>query len=72
MSATPRSIVLSYFPGLSDDCISHVLWEHTGYPGFWDGEPEACLRRQLLDLQRITGPTGACDCTPPGTKEDSR
>lgn len=25
----------------------YVLWEHTGFPGFFCGDPEVALRRQL-------------------------
>ena len=27
-----------------------VLWEFTGFPAFWDGDPMECLDRQLTEL----------------------
>ena len=36
---------------LTDDNVEYILWEHTGFPGFWDGrDPEACLRRQVNEF----------------------
>lgn len=34
---------------LDDAERDHVLWNETGWPAFWTGEPEACLRRQLRE-----------------------
>lgn len=44
-------IVREYFPGISDGDMNVVLWEFTGWPCFWDGDPETCLRRQLEELR---------------------
>lgn len=33
--------------GLSDDDAAHILWEYTGYPSAFVGEPEEYFRRQL-------------------------
>ena len=30
--------------------ITEILWNETGYPCFWDGDPETCLRQQLHDF----------------------
>jgi hypothetical protein len=48
------AIVAEYFPGLTDSEKTHLLWERTGFPGFWDipadgANPEECLRKQLAD-----------------------
>ena len=37
---------------MTDAEVEHVLWEHTGWPAFWnipaDGNtPEECLRKQV-------------------------
>lgn len=45
-------IARQVFPGLSDEILNYIIWEHTGYPAFWhiprDGDtPEECLRTQL-------------------------
>lgn len=49
-------VVREYFPGASDDYVDFILWEKTGYPGFWnipeDGlTVEECLRTQLQRLK---------------------
>lgn len=47
-------IVREYFPGASDDKAWYILWNETGYPCYWDGEPEPSLRKQLQALaQRV-------------------
>jgi len=46
-----RDIVLEYFPNANDDEIEWILWEETGYPCFWDGEPEESLRKQLQEYK---------------------
>lgn len=50
-------VAREYFPRMSDDRLDCILWEHTGFPFFWnipkDGKtPEECLRKQLADLKR--------------------
>lgn len=40
-------VFLEYFPNESQDFMDEVLWDETGYPCFWHGDPEDCLRRQL-------------------------
>lgn len=54
------AIAKEFFPDLPDDVISFILWDHTGYPQFWnipeDGDtPEECLRKQLKEYQDSRG-----------------
>ena len=44
-------IVREYFPRASDEEASFILWEKTGWPSFWHGDPETCLREQLATFQ---------------------
>ncbi len=49
---TPLDIAAEYFPDASKADLDYIIWEHTGFPGFWnipeDGAtPEACFRSQL-------------------------
>lgn len=46
-SDTPAAIVREYFPDATDGEVSYILWNHTGFPCFWHGDPETCLRQQL-------------------------
>ena len=53
---TYRELVREYFPDATDEQTEFILWEKTGYPGFWnigvDGNtPEECLRKQLQNFQ---------------------
>lgn len=34
---------------LSDDEVDYALWEHTGYPSFWQGDPAECCKAQLRE-----------------------
>lgn len=45
------NIVREYFPGVSDELAGAILWEYTGWPAFWDGDPEMCMRKQLQELR---------------------
>ena len=50
-------IAKEIFPDKSDDFLGFVIWEHTGFPAFWnipkDGNtPEECFRKQLKDFKR--------------------
>jgi hypothetical protein len=29
-----------------------ILWEHTGFPIFWDGDPQECCRAQLREFKQ--------------------
>ena len=49
------AIVREFFPLASDDKVSHILWNYTGFPEFWnipeDGwTASQCLRKQLSEL----------------------
>ena len=51
----PMPIVREFFPLASDDEISSILWNSTGFPEFWnipeDGwTASQCLRKQLSEL----------------------
>lgn len=32
-----------------DGEIGHAIWNYSGFPHFWDGNPEVCLREQLQE-----------------------
>ena len=34
---------------LTDKQADTVLWEFTGFPSFFDGDPEECVRRQVRE-----------------------
>ena len=36
----------------SDAMLDYVIWEYTGYPSFWDGDPVRCFERQLREAFR--------------------
>lgn len=40
-------VVREYFPDASDDYVEYLIWNETGFPGFWNGDPEDCFRLQL-------------------------
>ena len=49
-------LVREYFPDATDEQAGYILWEKTGFPGFWnipqDGDtPEACCRKQLQQFK---------------------
>lgn len=48
-SKPPADIVREYFPGISDQKADAILWEFTGWPCFWNGDPEECMRKQLQE-----------------------
>jgi len=56
MDFNAEKIAKEIFPEKSGDFIQHVIWEHTGYPNFWnipeEGKtPEECFRNQLKKLK---------------------
>jgi len=56
---TPIEIAREYFPDKDEDFLNYTIWEHTGFPSFWnipeDGAtPEDCLRKQLKKLSEVT------------------
>lgn len=48
---TPIEIAREYFPDCTDEQLGYILWNHTGFPCFWDGDPETCMRQQLQDYK---------------------
>lgn len=32
---------------LSDADLDYIIWEYTGYPSFWVGDPATCFESQL-------------------------
>lgn len=40
-------LIREYFPDASWEEADSILWEFTGWPGFFDGDPETVLREQL-------------------------
>lgn len=45
-----RKVAAEFRVVLLDAQADHVLWEHTGFPSFWKGDPEECCTRQLRDF----------------------
>ena len=44
------SIAREVFPSDWDEgAIEYAIWNHTGFPDFWDDNPEKCLREQLQE-----------------------
>jgi hypothetical protein len=52
-SGTFIATVKEFFPDASDDEAMGILWNYTGYPNFWTGEPKASLREQLQHLKDV-------------------
>ena len=46
---TVYDVANQYFPGENICVLDQILWSFTGYPHYWRGDPETCLRRQLKD-----------------------
>ena len=51
MKHLAADIVREYFPDATDQFVDYVLWERTGWPSFWQGNPVECLRGQVLDFR---------------------
>lgn len=51
-SKSPLDIVREFAPGVTDDEANSILWEFTGWPMFWRGEPEISMRRSLAESQQ--------------------
>ena len=32
---------------IDDSTLDYLIWNETGFPSFWIGDPETCLREQL-------------------------
>ena len=39
-------------PEMSDGCADMILWNCTGFPAFWTGDPIKCLTKQLRHAKR--------------------
>ncbi len=51
---TPMQIAREIFPEVKrgkkgNHYLGYIIWNFTGYPQFWDGDPETCFRRQLQE-----------------------
>ena len=45
--ATWADLVREFFPDADDRTVEAILWEKTGYPSFFAGDPETVCRAQL-------------------------
>jgi len=50
-SKPPVDIVREYFPDATDEHADGILWSRTGWPVFWAGDPETCMRQQLQEYK---------------------
>lgn len=48
---TFRDIAREIFPDADNDFLGYVIWNETGFPCYWDGDPETCFRRQLQEYK---------------------
>src|SRR5688500_15002370 len=53
-----RTVGHQYGYALSDDEAAVLLWEHTGYPSFWEGDPAKCCEAQLVSYFDALGAPG--------------
>lgn len=44
-------IARAVFPDYDDETLMVFIWEWTGFPMFWDGDPSTCLLKQLERLR---------------------
>ena len=44
-----RDVAREFGLTLSDDEVDYALWEHTGFPYFWQGDPVECCTAQLRE-----------------------
>lgn len=49
---TWHDLVRQYWPNATDEFCQYVLWEHTGFPEFWTGDPVQCCSEQLAEYRR--------------------
>jgi hypothetical protein len=42
-------IAREYFPNISDTDLDCIIWGKTGFPCFFDGDPETVFRQQLAE-----------------------
>lgn len=45
-----QRVAREYGFDIDRDEANEVLWEYTGYPSFWDGNPVECVDRQLTEF----------------------
>lgn len=45
-----RSVAAEHKVELTDDQVELILWEHTGFPSFWTGEPASTCAAQVREL----------------------
>lgn len=77
MGTTVMDVVREYFPDISEDEADHIVWGHTGFPGFWniptDGAtPEECFRKQLQTYKDGGGRALSLCCDPEGASAAMR
>ncbi len=61
------------FPDATDDWLGYAIWNHTGYPSFWNpGNPVKQMYRQLHKLKRVlaNGDRPCNFCTSPLEDDD--
>lgn len=46
-------LVRDFFPDVSDEQALDILWNYTGFPAFWDGDPLKVCREQLAYLKEV-------------------
>ena len=42
-----RSVAWQHGIDLGVDEADYILWNHTGFPSFWNGDPRTCCEVQL-------------------------
>jgi len=47
---TARGVAWEFGRDISPEEADYLLWEHTGFPEFWNGDPGACCRQQLREF----------------------
>ena len=50
-AARAYAIGREYLPDATDADIGFLLWNETGWPCFFDGDPEDCLRLQFAKVR---------------------
>lgn len=48
---TGLELVREFFPDISDDDAGDILWNRTGYPCFWEGDPVTHFRKQIAEFK---------------------
>lgn len=50
---TFEDVARQYFPNVNIHILHDIIWEYTGFPSFWSGDPETCFRKQLKEAKTI-------------------